>query len=282
MLEESENHYRDTCRPAPDRPAPAVRQRFQRARFLSTPLDLIDRDTALAMIRAVRGDGRLHYIVTPNSDHVLRCLDESALADIYADAFMSLCDSQIVARLARSKGYPVTSVVTGSDLTAALFRDAFQADERISVIGGDGELIAQLRHTYRLKALAHHAPPMGFIDDPAAVEACCQFVREHPAHYVLLAVGSPQQERLAARLAAMPGSQGVVLCIGASLLFLTGREPRAPRWMSRHGLEWLFRLLHDPRRLWRRYVRNLKIFPLAWRSPRCTDQALTERLEEVR
>jgi exopolysaccharide biosynthesis WecB/TagA/CpsF family protein len=54
--------------------------------------------------------------------------------------------------------------------------------------------------------------------------------------------------------------------VGASLRFLAGLEPRAPRWMQRAGLEWAFRLLQDPARLWKRYlVDDMRFFPLVWR-----------------
>jgi exopolysaccharide biosynthesis WecB/TagA/CpsF family protein len=80
------------------------------------------------------------------------------------------------------------------------------------------------------------------------------FVLAHPARFVFLAVGSPQQEVLAAAIAATGRATGIGLCIGASLEFLAGGSRRAPRWMQRCGLEWLFRLCRDPRRLAHRYL----------------------------
>ena len=97
---------------------------------------------------------------------------------------------------------------------------------------------------------------MGFARDPAAMAAAVAFVLDHPARFVFLAVGSPAQERLAAAIAATGRARGVGLCIGAGLDFLAGAERRAPRWMREAGLEWLFRLATNPRRLWRRYLRD--------------------------
>jgi len=82
------------------------------------------------------------------------------------------------------------------------------------------------------------------------------FVLAHPARFVFLAVGSPQQEVLAAAITATGRATGTALCIGASLEFLTGVSRRAPAWMQRAGLEWLFRLGSDPHRLARRYLLN--------------------------
>jgi exopolysaccharide biosynthesis WecB/TagA/CpsF family protein len=95
---------------------------------------------------------------------------------------------------------------------------------------------------------------MGFEHDPQSFAAAVAFVRDHPARFVFLAVGSPRQERLAAAIAATGDATGTGLCIGASLEFLAGARRRAPRFMQRIGMEWLFRLASDPRRLLRRYL----------------------------
>jgi exopolysaccharide biosynthesis WecB/TagA/CpsF family protein len=103
---------------------------------------------------------------------------------------------------------------------------------------------------------------MGFIMKLEAVEDCLSFIeRQSPFRFCFLAVGSPQQEMLAALLRQRGIARGLALCIGASLNFLTGRERRAPLWMQRLSLEWLYRLARDPRRLWVRYlVRGPRIF----------------------
>jgi exopolysaccharide biosynthesis WecB/TagA/CpsF family protein len=86
------------------------------------------------------------------------------------------------------------------------------------------------------------------------------------ARFILIAVGSPQQELIAAAICDMPDARGTGLCIGAAIDYLAGRERRAPRWMRRLALEWLHRLLVNPARMWRRYlVDGPRIFLLAWR-----------------
>jgi hypothetical protein len=100
------------------------------------------------------------------------------------------------------------------------------------------------------------------LTDPQAVEKCLQFVEAaSPFRFCFLAVGSPQQESIAHMLKTRGVARGLVLCVGGSLNFLTGNERRAPMWVRRLALEWLFRLLQDPSRLAQRYlVRGPRIF----------------------
>ena len=187
------------------------------------------------------------YVVTPNADHLVRLSRDPTLQGPYNGAELRLLDSQVVAHLARSLGLNVPSVVTGSDLTAALL-ESIQED--LTIIGLDPIWLPRLG----LTRVAHHNPPAGFAKDPAAFARAVRFAVDHPARFTLLAVGSPRQERLAAAIAAGGGARGIGLCVGASLAFLAGAQRRAPVWMRHAGLEWLHRLAGDPIRLGRRYL----------------------------
>lgn len=202
------------------------------------------------------------YVVTPNADHLVRLARDAALAPIYQAAALRLLDSRVVARAARAMGLAAPRVVTGSDLTRLLI-ERLPAGESVTVIGLRPAWERRLRQRTGLTAVWHHDPPRGFEYDARAVAEAVRFVIEHPARFVLLAVGSPRQERLAAAIAASGQATGLGLCIGASLEFLAGVVPRAPEWMQAAGLEWLYRLLRDPRRLASRYLlRDPVIFPL--------------------
>lgn len=207
---------------------------------------------------------RYGYVVTPNADHLIRLDEEPAFRLLYRDAGFVLLDSRFLARMIALGGGPRLPVCAGSDLTAALFESVIAADDPLVLIGGDRGQADALAARYGLTRLAHHNPPMGFIRDAAAVEAALTFVEAHsPFRFCLLGVGAPQQEMLAQMLLARGRAAGLALCIGASVNFLTGVERRAPVWLQRLGLEWLFRLLQSPRRLAHRYlVRNPKVFAL--------------------
>jgi exopolysaccharide biosynthesis WecB/TagA/CpsF family protein len=108
-----------------------------------------------------------------------------------------------------------------------------------------------------------HVPPMGLYRNQAAMHDAAQFVAKSGAKFTFLAVGSPQSEALAHLIAGIPGAEGCGLCIGASIEFVTGQRKRAPLLVQRLSLEWCYRLVQEPRRLWRRYVIGAwKIVPI--------------------
>jgi exopolysaccharide biosynthesis WecB/TagA/CpsF family protein len=198
---------------------------------------------------------RYGFVVTPNVDHLVRYHDDPTFRDHYAAASYVLMDSRFASGLVwLMKGLRLP-VCTGADLTATLFNHVIRATDRIVVIGCSDEQVRTLAQMFRLPNLHHHNPPMGFIRNPAAVEDCLKFIEDHsPFRYCFIAVGSPQQEAVAHALQVRGRARGLALCVGASLNFITGLERRAPRWMQHARIEWLYRLLQNPRRLAGRYL----------------------------
>lgn len=213
-------------------------------------------------VAAGYGQDRFGYVVTPNVDHLIRYYEDPTFRAQYRAADFILMDSRFAATLVRLLKGVSLPVCTGSDLTAQLLANVVQPEDRIVIIGGSDEQARQLEAKYGLGNLRHFNPPMGFIQDPLAVEQCLQFIENaSPFRFCFLAVGSPQQEAVAQALRARGVARGLALCIGASLNFITGYERRAPVWMQKIAMEWLFRLAQDPRRLARRYlVRGPRIF----------------------
>jgi exopolysaccharide biosynthesis WecB/TagA/CpsF family protein len=215
-----------------------------------------------ASTAAAFGMERYGYVVTPNVDHLIRYYEDASFRATYRSAAYVLLDSRVVALTTRLiKGTPLT-VCPGSDLTAVLLGHVVSPADRIVLIGGTEAHARELGASYGLTNIRHHNPPMGFIGDAEATENCLRFIETHsPFRFCFLAVGSPQQEIIAQRLQARGKAKGLALCVGASLSFLTGAERRAPKWLQRLALEWLYRLLQDPRRLAGRYlVRGPRIF----------------------
>ncbi len=221
-------------------------------------LDFADLDVAAAACRlAARPAGAAFgYVVTPNADHLVRLARQPELFCVYRGALMRLLDSRVVGRAARLLGLAAPAVAPGSDLVARLLACHLSPGEALTVIGLAPAHLPALIRNCRLGPLAHHDPPAGFARDPAACARAVAFVLDHPARFVLLAVGSPQQEILAAAIAATGRATGLGLCVGAALEFLAGARARAPGWMQAAGLEWLHRLASEPRRLGARYLRD--------------------------
>lgn len=196
---------------------------------------------------------RMWYVVTPNADHLVRVSRDPDLWAIYNNAALCVLDSRVVARLARLVGIRPPPVCPGSDLTEELLRRHLQPGERVTIIGMEPKWVAELVRRLGMAQPAHFNPPMGFDRDPKAFAEAVAFIVDNPARFVFLAVGAPRQERLAAA-AKQAGAKGTAICAGASLDFLAGKQRRAPRLMQQLGLEWLFRLATQPRRMFRRYL----------------------------
>lgn len=221
--------------------------------FLNSAFDRIGFDTAVTRI-ADRDPGKAFaFVVTPNVDHLVRLRRDGVLAPLYAQAWLTVCDSRVLELIAALSGEGV-DVTPGSDLTERLFETAITPDEPITIIGGSPAVIDGLKARYGLTDIRWHEPPMGLRHKPEAIAECAAFIADNPARFVFLCVGSPQQELVAEACLNRGDCTGVGLCVGASLDFLSGQARRAPKWIRRARLEWLHRLAEEPRRMWRRYL----------------------------
>ncbi len=209
------------------------------------------------------------YVVTPNVDHMIRLEAEPALHPLYEGAGLLVNDSRILELLALRDDIPLT-VSVGADIVEALFVQEIKPDEAVVVIGSSDTDVAKVAERFGLTNIHRHDAPMGLRHKPDAVQAAADFMAAHPARFHFLCVGSPQQEMVALAAKQHGGVQGVGICCGASLDFLSGSTKRAPKWMQRTRLEWLYRMLSEPRRLVKRYLLDgPKIFSI-WRKWRKT------------
>lgn len=241
----------------------------ERENFLDVAFDVLSVDRLLSRIGAASPDGAFQYLVTPNVDHIVRLHksrgDIAGLAEAYRTADLCVCDSKVLARLARWRGVELP-VVPGSDLTASLFERIIEDGDHIAIVGGDAAMIDELKRKYPGVRFSQHCPPMDLMYNASARTEAARFVVDQKARFTFVCVGSPQQELIAAEASRMGGGRGMAFCIGAALEFITGQAKRAPRLARQLGLEWAHRLVTNPRRLWRRYlVEGPVIFVLAFR-----------------
>lgn len=194
------------------------------------------------------------YLVTPNADHFVRLRRSPALHGAYHAATWRCLDSRAIARGSRLLGLHAPAVATGADILAILLDRHVCNGDRITVIGLCPESLAALRHRLPNIEIAHHVPPMNLIRDSAGQREALAFIERHPARFTFLALGSPIQEMLAQAMASGERAAGIGLCIGAGLDFWLGRKRRAPPFLRWLGMEWLFRLVCEPERLWKRYL----------------------------
>jgi N-acetylglucosaminyldiphosphoundecaprenol N-acetyl-beta-D-mannosaminyltransferase len=241
-------------------------------RFVELDFAVFSLEGVLSDIRKRAHRAQFSYVVTPNTDHVVKLAKHdnsefgSSLRKAYAAADMRVCDSRVLAKLARVSGVKL-DVLPGSDLTRLIFeRSVIAPGDRVAVVGGTAGQVDWLRATYPDISYCSHVPVMDVLHNLAAQDAIIEFVEQAKCHFNLFSFGAPQSELVAWRLAQRGQAHGVALCIGASLEFLSGAKRRAPLWMQKHSLEWAFRLATERRRLWRRYiVDGPRILPIWWR-----------------
>lgn len=214
------------------------------------------------------GTGRCRYVVTPNVDHVVKLDADPAFRDAYAGASLIVVDGKPVLLASRLLGKPLPGIVAGSDLCPALFDDADRLQRPLKVfLLGAAEGVAdtaaiEIRRRWRyVEVCGTYSPPMGFsVEHPAHGIAVAAVNATRP-DVVLLGLGAPKQEKWIAASAAQLAAPAV-LCIGATIDFLAGSKSRAPSWMRSLGLEWLHRILSEPRRLAARYAQDAIRFPI--------------------
>ena len=229
-------------------------------------VDRVTQGGALAAIRRLVEARKGGYVVTPNVDHVVLASPGSALAEAYRNASLSLADGQPILWMARLLGTPLPEKVSGSDLLDPLMAEAARHGWGVFLFGASDAV--SLRAAARLEA---RHPGLFIVgrdtsrwnpQDPASSQRVVAAIRDSGADLVVVALGCPKQELWMARHADALGS-AVAIGLGGSLDFAAGAVPRAPQWMANAGLEWLYRLSREPRRLAYRYlVRDVQIVPV--------------------
>ncbi|CAG9262865.1 N-acetylglucosaminyldiphosphoundecaprenol N-acetyl-beta-D-mannosaminyltransferase [Paraburkholderia unamae] len=228
-------------------------------------------DTALDVLcaAAMQRDGRARVAVTPNVDHVVRLDSQPEFKRLYQTADFLFADGMPVVWASHLFGPPLPGRVTGSDLLPALCERARAGGWKVVVVGGrpghEAALVNGFAQHYPGLDITVIAPSMTF--DPTGPEgaAVAERVSAAAPDIVFVCVGMPKQERWALHHAdKLPG--GLMLCAGAAVEFAVGLRERAPAWMQRCGLEWCWRVMQDPARLWRRYlVDDRRFFGILWR-----------------
>ncbi len=203
-------------------------------------------------------------LATINLDHLVKLAKDEAFAAAYLAQDFVVADGNPIVWLSRKAGKPV-DLLPGADLVVPLAQWAAEEGTPVALIGSTEEALAAAEAALIARApgvevAACIAPPMGFDPESAAAEAVLKQAAEAGARLAFLALGAPKQERLAARGRQVVPQMGFA-SIGAGLDFLAGTQNRAPAWVRKLALEWLWRALSNPARLAGRYLRCIGILP---------------------
>lgn len=209
------------------------------------------------ILNEMRG-GRGGVVMTPNLDHLRRCGVDMSYRALVAEADLVVADGMPLVWASRLQGTPLPQRVAGSDLISSLSGAAAKEGRSLFLLGGapgSAEGAARvLRERFpEVKIAGIHCPPIGFEDDERQMAAVIEALEKARPDIVFLGLGSPKQEKLIQRVRRyVPGAWW--LGLGISFSFLCGEVQRAPRWIQKLGLEWVHRLVQEPRRLFKRYI----------------------------
>jgi N-acetylglucosaminyldiphosphoundecaprenol N-acetyl-beta-D-mannosaminyltransferase len=231
--------------------------------MLGVPFDNVTATEAVASIERMVASRRPHYVVTANVDFLVQAQSDVELRRILTEAHLVLCDGTPLVWASRLLGNRLPERVAGSDLVPVLLKVAAEKQYRVFLLGATPDSVeeaaARLRRDHPSLPLAgYYSPPFS---DLLAMdhEEIKRRVREARPDLLFVAFGCPKAEKWIAmhyRDLGVPVMAGV----GATIDFLAGRVQRAPPWMQQAGVEWMFRLGCEPRRLFRRYMRDLWVF----------------------
>jgi N-acetylglucosaminyldiphosphoundecaprenol N-acetyl-beta-D-mannosaminyltransferase len=224
-------------------------------RVLGVRVDCVDMRAALDRIEQLVGEGGTHLVATLNPEFIMRARRDPEFARVLELADLCLADGTGVVWAARRQGCDLSAPVTGVDLIPPIAALCAKRGFRLFLLGAEpgvaAELAARLRAQHPELAVAAHAGS----PDPSGDDETVALIRDHRAQVLLVAFGAPRQELWIDRLKDRLGV-AVGIGVGGAFDYLTGRVPRAPIWMRRTGLEWLYRLASQP---WR--ARRMAVLP---------------------
>jgi N-acetylglucosaminyldiphosphoundecaprenol N-acetyl-beta-D-mannosaminyltransferase len=240
----------------PARPAPVAPSAVN---VLGVPLSVTDYDETMDWIDASIAHRQKGYICVAATHTIMVCDEDPELREAVLNASMTVPDGQPLVWAMNALGGDLEQRVYGPELMARYCERAASNGARIYLYGGRNQgalvqLALNLRHRYPgVRIVGGYSPP--YRDLSAEEEdAIVDEMNSSRADLVWVGVGAPKQEKWMAAMRDRLDAP-VLVGVGAAFDFHAGLIPQAPMWMQSAGLEWTFRLAHEPRRLWRRYAR---------------------------
>lgn len=208
-------------------------------------------------------------VFTPNVDHLMRLQKDKEFYDIYSQSDYRICDSQIVYYASRLLNQPIQEKISGSDLFPAFYQYYRDCESvNIFLLGAAEGVAARAKDKInervgREMVVDCYSPPFGFEKDELECQRIVDRINNSKATVLGIGVGAPKQEKWIMKYRHKLTHVKIFLAIGATIDFEAGEKPRSPQWVSEAGLEWLHRLVSEPKRLWKRYlVEDMPFFML--------------------
>lgn len=236
-------------------------------KFLNTHIDNVSMSEAISIIDKLIEKKECSYVVTPNLDHIVIMETDKEFAEIYDNADLVVTDGKPLIWISKLLGTPIKEKISGSDLFPKMCQMCSKKGYSVFILGAaEGvadRAAANLKKRYEgLQIVGTYSPPMGFEKNEAELSKIKELIIQAKPDVLAVSLGSPKGEKFVYKhLEEYNVPLGI--SIGATIDFEAGNVKRAPKWMSDHGLEWLFRITQDPKRLIKRYWNDaVKIIPI--------------------
>lgn len=227
-----------------------------RIRLLGIDFSAVNMDALLDAVMIHTGSKEPASLVFLNVDVVLKSEKDALLRAMIDTAEYVLADGMPLIWISKLFRRPLPERIAGSDFVPRLCKRAEAEGRSVFIAGGSEASLrnacARLRESYPALRVDGYSPPVGFEKEPEQVEALCQAIYEAAPDILVVCLGCPKQEKFIYENRSrycVP----VSVCAGATVDFLSGAVKRCPTWMSQSGLEWFYRFLQEPKRLFRRY-----------------------------
>ena len=233
--------------------------------MIGTPIDVVNFSDAVDAMLRWSAAGERRYVCACNVHSAVTARRHARLAASIAGADMVVADGAPVAWLMRKAGFASQERVSGPDLMWRYFESAAPRGESIFLCGGKPDtlerLSARISDTFPgLRIAGTYSPPFRPLS-PREDQALVDMINASGATTIWISLGCPKQELWMAE--HRDSIQSVLVGVGGAFALHAGQARRAPLWMQRHGLEWLHRMMCEPRRLWRRYLSTNTVFVFA-------------------
>lgn len=239
-----------------------------RIKFMNTDIDNLTMAETLNEIDKLIQKKNCSYVVTPNVDHIVRLEKDEELQKVYKNASFILTDGKPLIWISKWYKTPIKEKISGSDLFPRVCQLAANKNYTMYLLGAaEGVADTAARNLMKkypgLNIVGTYSPPFGFEKNEQEMNKIKTQIQDVHPDILIVGLGCPKQEKFMyyhCKELGVPISFG----LGASIDFEAGNIKRAPKWMSNHGLEWLYRFSKEPKRLFKRYfVDDLKIISVA-------------------